>query len=299
MAFTHIEWNQLDAAEKDVDHGMTVSGGGSDIACRLALAIAGIQVAVTRDDAPAAHAAAARLDTIQAEAGELPPMLAGWSTVAHADALLTAGKPHDAIERVNDGCEQSGFTAALRAVVLAKAQLLLDRPDAALEMLEAKVVNSSPYRGPRIEGKILAAVAADRTHRDTAALAAITQAIDLAHNAGIIRPFVTAGPRIGPLLTRHQHLVDRHRDFTRELSDATTGGTGPAPTPAPTAGEALTERERTVLSYLPTMFKAAEIASDLYVTINTIKAHQRSIYRKLGVDSRRDAVDRARELNLL
>jgi len=47
------------------------------------------------------------------------------------------------------------------------------------------------------------------------------------------------------------------------------------------------------------MFKAAEIASDLYVTINTIKAHQRSIYRKLGVDSRRDAVDRARELNLL
>ena len=212
---------------------------------------------------------------------------------------MLAGKPHDAIERVNDGGEQSGFTAALRAVVLAKAHLLLDEPDAALDLLDAKVVNYLPYRGPRIEGKILAAVAADRTHRDTAALAAITQAIDLAHNVGIIRPFVTAGPRIGPLLARHQHLVDRHRGFTRELSDATTGRSGAEPTPPAAAVEALTERERTVLSYLPTMFKAAEIASDLYVTINTIKAHQRSIYRKLGVDSRRDAVDRARELNLL
>ena len=32
-AFTHLEWNQLDAAQNDVDRGMTVSGGGSDLAC--------------------------------------------------------------------------------------------------------------------------------------------------------------------------------------------------------------------------------------------------------------------------
>jgi len=54
-----------------------------------------------------------------------------------------------------------------------------------------------------------------------------------------------------------------------------------------------------VLSYLPTMLKAAEIASDLFVTINTIKTHQQSIYRKLGVITRRDAVHRARDLKLL
>jgi LuxR family maltose regulon positive regulatory protein len=47
------------------------------------------------------------------------------------------------------------------------------------------------------------------------------------------------------------------------------------------------------------MFKAAEIASDLYVTVNTVKSHQQSLYRKLGVSTRRAAVDRARELNLL
>ena len=61
-----------------------------------------------------------------------------------------------------------------------------------------------------------------------------------------------------------------------------------------TLRESLTERELTVLSYLPTMLKSAEIASDLFVTTNTVKSHQQSIYRKLGVSTRRNAVDRAR-----
>ncbi|MCG7635443.1 LuxR C-terminal-related transcriptional regulator [Gordonia McavH-238-E] len=47
------------------------------------------------------------------------------------------------------------------------------------------------------------------------------------------------------------------------------------------------------------MYKAAEIAADLFVSVNTVKTHQQAIYRKLGVSSRRDAVDRARERNLL
>ena len=53
------------------------------------------------------------------------------------------------------------------------------------------------------------------------------------------------------------------------------------------------------MRYLPTMLKAGEIAADLNVSVNTIKAHQRAIYRKLGAVNRRDAVERARDLNLL
>ena len=59
--------------------------------------------------------------------------------------------------------------------------------------------------------------------------------------------------------------------------------------------EHLTERELIVLHYLPTMLKAGEIASDLYVSVNTVKAHLRSMYRKLGVSNRREAVERAAE----
>ena len=68
---------------------------------------------------------------------------------------------------------------------------------------------------------------------------------------------------------------------------------------SPVGSSLLTERERVVLQYLPTMLTASEIAADLFVSVNTVKTHQRSIYRKLGVSSRRDAVDRARATQLI
>ena len=43
----------------------------------------------------------------------------------------------------------------------------------------------------------------------------------------------------------------------------------------------------------------AEIASELYLSVHTVKSHQRMVYRKLGADGRRDAVRRAKELRLL
>jgi len=61
----------------------------------------------------------------------------------------------------------------------------------------------------------------------------------------------------------------------------------------------LSERELEVLRYLPSMLTAGEIAAELYVSVNTVKAHLKSLYRKLEVSSRRAAVRRARELNLL
>jgi LuxR family maltose regulon positive regulatory protein len=64
-------------------------------------------------------------------------------------------------------------------------------------------------------------------------------------------------------------------------------------------GEHLTERELIVLRYMPTMLKTAEIAKDLFVSVNTVKSHQRAIYRKLDVTTRRAAVERARDLHLV
>jgi LuxR family maltose regulon positive regulatory protein len=54
-----------------------------------------------------------------------------------------------------------------------------------------------------------------------------------------------------------------------------------------------------VLRYLPTNLRAPEIAAELFVSLNTIRTHLRSIYAKLGVHGRTDAVKRARELGLL
>ena len=54
-----------------------------------------------------------------------------------------------------------------------------------------------------------------------------------------------------------------------------------------------------VLGFLPTMMSNSEIAAEMFFSVNTVKTHLKSIYRKLEVSRRRDAVVRARELNLI
>ena len=63
--------------------------------------------------------------------------------------------------------------------------------------------------------------------------------------------------------------------------------------------EELSPGELRVLRYLPTNLSRPEIAGELSVSPNTVNAHIRSIYAKLGVRDRSSAVRRARELRLL
>ncbi|MEU9012147.1 LuxR C-terminal-related transcriptional regulator [Streptomyces sp. NPDC048479] len=63
--------------------------------------------------------------------------------------------------------------------------------------------------------------------------------------------------------------------------------------------ESLSDRECDVLRLAAEMMSTEEIAAELYVSVNTVKTHLRSIYRKLSVSRRSDAVRRARELHLL
>ena len=63
--------------------------------------------------------------------------------------------------------------------------------------------------------------------------------------------------------------------------------------------QALTQSEARVLHYLPTSLSAREIADELYLSVNTVKTHQRHLYAKLGARSRSQAVEQARALGLL
>jgi LuxR family maltose regulon positive regulatory protein len=68
---------------------------------------------------------------------------------------------------------------------------------------------------------------------------------------------------------------------------------------APLIIEQLTEREREALLHLSGMLSTAEIASEMYISVNTVKSHLRSIYRKLSAAHRGEAVRRARQLELI
>jgi LuxR family maltose regulon positive regulatory protein len=54
-----------------------------------------------------------------------------------------------------------------------------------------------------------------------------------------------------------------------------------------------------VLRYLPTNLPSPEVASELSLSVNTVRTHMRHLYEKLGAHSRTEAVDRARALGLL
>ena len=82
---------------------------------------------------------------------------------------------------------------------------------------------------------------------------------------------------------------------------------GPAREPAPQPGaraapvmlEPLSSREREVLQHAAEMLDTMEIAAVLFISVNTVKSHLKSIYRKLAVTHRGEAVRRARQLRIL
>ena len=77
-------------------------------------------------------------------------------------------------------------------------------------------------------------------------------------------------------------------------------GQRPAPSAVPRPPlEPLSGSEIRVLRYLPTSLTAPEIASELFVSHNTVRTHMRHLYAKLGTHRRVETVERARALGLL
>jgi LuxR family maltose regulon positive regulatory protein len=83
------------------------------------------------------------------------------------------------------------------------------------------------------------------------------------------------------------------------VADAERRLRGKAAHAATPADDGLSSRELEVLRLLPSEMSFREIGNALYVSHNTVKTHASRIYRKLGADTRAEAVARARELRLL
>ena len=147
---------------------------------------------------------------------------------------------------------------------------------------------------------LLEAIARDTLGDPEAAERALQHALDLAEPGAVLSPFLSH-PSPGPP-SRH----DRHLSADGTLTGLIAGllaGTddGPASPPRTPARhlEVLTHGETRVLHYLPTNLSAREIADELYLSVNTVKTHQRHLYHKLGARSRTQAVEQARALGLI
>jgi LuxR family maltose regulon positive regulatory protein len=182
-----------------------------------------------------------------------------------------------------------------RDLAAGRALLGRNRPAQVLELLGDGSAARDPHAHlrTRIEALTLVAIAADRTDDAVVALAALRRALELAAPADLRAPFLAYTPMFGEVVDRYSWQLAGETRYAVALLDDLHRDELPA------FLEPLTERERAVLDYLPTMMSNAEIAQQLLVSVNTVKTHLKAVYRKLGVERRRDAVIRARQLELL
>jgi LuxR family maltose regulon positive regulatory protein len=131
----------------------------------------------------------------------------------------------------------------------------------------------------------------------------LTSALRLAEREQLRLPFVLERGWIKPALERDPELAC---SYQRLLAPTLRRGQLPASLNAPAPGqpaivavEPLTEREREVLRHVSDMLNTAEVASEMYISINTVKSHLKSIFRKLAATHRGEAVRRAQQLELI
>jgi LuxR family maltose regulon positive regulatory protein len=131
----------------------------------------------------------------------------------------------------------------------------------------------------------------------------LERALQSAEAEQIRLPFARERSWLRPALRHDPDLVRRYSHLLEE--DLRSLGTVPARLPGtdepppPLVIGPLSEREIEVLERLSGMLSTAEIATEMYISVNTVKTHLKSIYRKLSASHRGEAVRRARKLNLI
>ncbi len=173
-------------------------------------------------------------------------------------------------------------------------EMLLDR-------LENLALETGAYRY-LLEVQILQALHKQDASLQSQAQEIISSAVRIAAPEGFLRPFLRYGEAIRSLLVGSQ-AIDAYDDFHRDVEEALLElipVDAPRPHPQLTGlPEPLSPRELEVLRMLPTHLSTTEIADELCVAPSTIRSHIKSIYSKLDVHSRTEAVDRATDLELL
>ena len=155
-----------------------------------------------------------------------------------------------------------------------------------------------------IEIQILDALCLNAQGRLAEACAALDEALSLAKNGDYVRIFLDEGEPLVQLLNRAvssgtnadygrkllRTFSEEHHEHEQLSRDASL---------VADIEEPLSDREIQVLHLLASPLTSAEIARELYISVNTIRFHIKNIYSKLGVHSRSEALIRGKELGLL
>jgi LuxR family maltose regulon positive regulatory protein len=296
LAWAHYYRDDLGEATRYADQAAAASGVGWQ-PMTIAIAILRARLQRARGDL------AGSLDTVAAARRDLmgcrgSASLWRWLLLTEAELRSAAGQPQSA-SAIRKSLDERGPLAGGEAVVLARLYLAEGDPVGAATL--ASCLDGSGPGGFMLvsaEVSLLDALASDALGDHDRAAMSLERALSLAEHGGLHRSFLDAGAPARSLLARYRQRVPTCWSYLDELLQA-SAESAQVTVRAARLIEHLTEREHTVLRYLPSMMTYEEIAGDLYVSLNTVKTHAYGIFRKLGVTGRRQAVRTARELHLL
>ena len=151
--------------------------------------------------------------------------------------------------------------------------------------------------GSALEVLVLQALLALRCGDDVRARSLLAEAVERAEPQRYIRTITEHGP---PVLRLLRSLPGQHPgSWARRLLEPASAPEAVATIPHQPLPDRLSGRELEVLQLLASDLDGPDIARHLVVSLHTVRTHTKAIYAKLGVNSRRAAVSRARQLELL
>jgi LuxR family maltose regulon positive regulatory protein len=210
-----------------------------------------------------------------------------------ARLLLVAGRPDEA------GALLAGFAGSADPdAVVARAALMLAQGEAGAAHERARTVaDAAGVPAPiALDAWLLLAMLAAGREDAAGAREALRRALRVAAPESCRRPVHQVWGELRRLLRDDDRLTLQYRSLGTAGTPATAGPAGGAD---PVVVEQLSKRELDVLRGMAEMLPTEEIAASMYVSVNTVKTHVRSILRKLSASRRNEAVRRARALRLI
>jgi LuxR family transcriptional regulator, maltose regulon positive regulatory protein len=190
----------------------------------------------------------------------------------------------------------SKLPAARGSLLRARIALAAGNHQTAVEHLRSPSLGELTPRLTLVRQILLAAAAIERG--DPKAAATMASAIATARSGGFFNTVVTTAPQVTNYLIEHSAHTQPDR-FTSRLVRAAMEAHATRPDISrQVLPDPLTPAELRILNLLPTS-TYLQMADTLYISRNTVKTHLRSVYQKLGVTSRAEALERAVELRLL
>jgi LuxR family maltose regulon positive regulatory protein len=288
LAGTALERRDLDTAEQLTERALSIAERGRPAFEYLAML-----------DRAQIWAARGQINDALASVETARLVLAGTRSF-----LLTRADELEALLRLALGDLRSpaeladGLPAARRSLLLARVALAADDHRAAQEYLTALPQKDLTPRAALVRQILLAATAIERG--DPAAAGIVGGVLQTARHGRFLNTVVMTAPQVTAYLVEHSTDV-RPEPFVERLIVAALEVRATQPGTPHSRGVpagSLTTAELRILKLLPTS-TYLQIAATLFVSRNTVKAHLRSVYQKLGVSSRAEAIERAVDLRLL